>query len=126
MPRIDLKRKALFGMFWTSFGSFSSEIIRLILKIFLARLLIPEEFGTAGIAFILIMIAGQFQSFGLGSALVHKRTEIKKSANSIFTLRLIIGIILTFVCFFGANKFAEFYNLPVLAPMTKVLSLFNI
>jgi len=122
MPYIDLKRKALFGMFWISFGRFSTEIIKLVMKIFLARLLIPEEFGTAGIAAILIMIAGQFQDFGFGSALVHKKREIEKSANSIFTIRLMIGIILTFVCFFGANRFAEFYNLPAIASMTKVLS----
>ena len=92
------------------------------MKIFLARLLIPEEFGTAGIAFILIMIAGEFQNFGFGAALVHKKRDIEKSANSIFTLRLGIAVILTTVCFFGANRFAQFYELPAIASMTKVLS----
>lgn len=117
-----LKTKALSAFFWSFLESIGLQSIRFILGIFLARLLIPEEFGLLGMLSVFIAVAQLFLDFGFGAALIQKNNPDETDICSIFYFNLGFGAILTLIFFFSAPFISSFYNEPALTPLMKFLS----
>lgn len=95
----SVKEKAVQGMFWSSFGSFSFQIIRTLTQIILARLLWPEAFGLFAIVMAFISIAQYLIENGLTLYLIRKKDlELLESStlfysNIIFSLIIFLGFL---------------------------------
>jgi len=119
----NLKQKTISGMAWSVSERISLQVIHILISIILARLLDPAEFGLIGMLAIFTNIAQSVLDSGFGSALIQKKNASQTDSSSIFYFNLLIGIILASIFFFSAPLIANFYQQPILKPITRVLSL---
>lgn len=79
------KNKIINGIFWVSLSTLFTKVLSIVVKLMLARLLEPTEFGL--IALIILTLEGfsPFSDFGLGKALIyHDEKSIVKASNTSF------------------------------------------
>jgi O-antigen/teichoic acid export membrane protein len=119
----ELKQKTINGMVWSVSERISLQVMHMLISIILARLLDPSEFGLLGMLAIFTSIAQSVLDSGFGSALIQKKDATQTDSSSIFYFNLLIGIFLASIFFFSAPLIANFYQQPILKPITRVLSL---
>lgn len=110
-------------MVWSVSERISLQVMHMLVSIILARLLGPSEFGLLGMLAIFTSIAQSVLDSGFGSALIQKKDATQTDSSSIFYFNLLIGIFLASIFFFSAPLIADFYQQPILKPITRVLSL---
>lgn len=111
------------NLFWDMAGKFGAQAVSLVLSFVLTRMLSPGEFGTAGIAMVIIFVSSVFLDMGFARALIQGKDVKQAEYSSVFFLNLFLGVFLMAVCFFAATPLASFYNQPQLEPVLRVLSL---
>lgn len=111
------------GLFWSFGERISAQIVTLVVSIFLARLLSPDQFAQIAIVLIFIAIANAFVTGGFGNSLIQKKDsdELDFSTTLLFSLGL--SIIFYFVIFISAPLIAEFYKIPQLTSIFRILGL---
>jgi O-antigen/teichoic acid export membrane protein len=119
----DIKQKTINSMAWSLSERISLQVIHILISIILARLLSPSDFGLLGMLVIFTSIAQSILDSGFGSALIQKKDASQTDSSSIFYFNLFIGFILAAIFFFSAPIIAEFFNQPILKPITRVLSI---
>lgn len=119
----NIKGKTINGIAWSVTERFSLQIMHIIVSIILARLLSPSEFGLIGMLAIFTSVAQSILDSGFGSALIQKKDATQTDSSSIFYFNLLIGIFLALLFYLFAPQISEFYNQPILKPITRVLSL---
>jgi PST family polysaccharide transporter len=119
----ELKIKAVRGVFWAMTSSSLVQFLKLMIKIILARLLLPSDFGLFAIAILVITTLNLFQNLGIKEALIHRQKNIKKALNTSFFVILIFGFLLTLVGFFSASFVANFFQESLAEPIIKILSI---
>ncbi|MCS4034707.1 PST family polysaccharide transporter [Salinibacter ruber] len=117
----EFREKTLLGLSWSVFAQVGKQAFRFIFAVILARLLSPREFGLVGMVMIFTGFAGLFSDLGLGAALVQKQGITEKHKSSVFWLNVGVGTLLTAIFVAGAPLVAEFYDEPLLVPITMVL-----
>ncbi|MFQ5674613.1 MAG: oligosaccharide flippase family protein, partial [bacterium] len=95
----ELKRKAVKGVWWLAITDYSRLFTQFLIKIVLARLLMPKDFGIVAMAYILINGLKVFRNFGFGAALIHENQNAAKAANTAFVLLPILGSLLSVIAF---------------------------
>lgn len=123
MDSTEAKRKATSSVAWTMIERFACLGISFISDIILARLLMPEDYGTIGMLAIFMTVAQQFLDGGLGTALIQKKKPTQVDYSTVFYWNLALSILLYFVLFFTAPFIASFYKMPVLCPVLRVQAL---
>lgn len=111
------------GIVWDFVGKFFNQGVSFIVSIFLARLLIPEDFALVGMAMAFLGVAQAFVDMGLSVALVQKQNIKEVHYSSIFWLNITIAFCIGMICFMAAPLVADFYELPQLLLLTQVLSM---
>lgn len=97
------KRKVARGVFILGIRRVLYQIILTSSNIILARILLPEVFGSFAIISFLILTLGILSNFGLGTALVQKKeAATKQQLRAIFTVLCIASIILIILVYFLA------------------------
>lgn len=119
----DLKNKSLNAILWDLGGSFGQQVFSFIIGIFLARLLMPEEFGLVGMAMVFIAIFQVFSDVGFASALIHKQDTTSLTYSSVFYLNIGLGLVLTIVAYLGAPIVGIFYENNEVTTVLRWLSL---
>ena len=61
------------------------------------------------------------KDLGLGAALIQKRNNVEESANTVFTLNLLLGMALTLVTIAIAPLVADYFRNPAVTPLLRVL-----
>lgn len=93
-PRDDLAAATVRASAYSIAASAATLILGLTRSIVMARLLVPEDFGTVALALAFLEFAAPLRSFGLDQALVHRQTGDEASLDEIlavhFTLRLVL------------------------------------
>ncbi|MFC3415228.1 lipopolysaccharide biosynthesis protein [Algoriphagus hitonicola] len=123
---VALKIRILKGVFWNSFQVFINKSFSFIIKLLLARLLFPEEFGLVGMAVVFISFIEVFNDLGIGSALVQRKNEDIRESH--FHTAFWTGVFWSFFVFivlvFAVAPLAShFYNEPILEKIIPLLSL---
>ncbi|MEE9303395.1 MAG: lipopolysaccharide biosynthesis protein [Thiotrichaceae bacterium] len=119
----SLKSKTLHGLFWSFFERVGQQGIQFIILIILARLLLPEQFGLIAMLTIFMAIAQSFINSGFGQALIQKKNATHVDECSIFYFNIFVGFLAAGLLCLAAPWIADFYNQPLLTPLTRVLSL---
>jgi len=123
MSEESLKNKTARGLLWGGISNGTQQIIQLVFGIIMLRLLSPEEYGLVGMLTIFSMIALNIQDCGFSTALVNKKNIQHKDYNAVFWFNIILSIIL-YLCLWGAAPLiANFFERPVLIPISRVLFL---
>lgn len=118
-----IARKAGRGVFWNllSFGLGKASL--LITTAILARLLTKNDFGLVSIAVIGINYLSIVKDLGLSVALIQRRDDVEKASNTVFTINLILGFLLSLLSFLLAPWMANFFNEPGVVPILRWLGI---
>ena len=116
-------RTVLSNFFWRFAERCGAQIVSLIVSIVLARILIPEDYGTVALITVFTSILQVFVDSGLGTALIQKKNADDLDFSSVFFFNFIVCIILYVCMFFVSPLIAKFYHNFQLVPIIRVLSL---
>jgi len=119
----NLKSATAHGLFWSFLERIGQQGIQFIISIILARLLLPEQFGLIAMLTIFMAVAQSFVVSGFGSALIQKQDTKHVDECSIFYFNIFVGLLVTGILFLLAPWISAFYQIPLLTPLTRVLSL---
>ncbi len=125
--RKDLQDKtstlAITGAKWVAIGSLSQKSIQMLLIVFLARLLSPEDFGLIAVASLMLILAGRVKQLGLHGALVQRKADLEEAANAYFFLNIGLAV-LTFALVLAVSPLAAwFFNDERVALVVNVMAL---
>ncbi|MGB3586841.1 MAG: lipopolysaccharide biosynthesis protein [Tunicatimonas sp.] len=68
-------KKIASGVGWVAVSSLGNQGLRLVVKLVLARLLLPEDYGLIGMAVIFTNLIKMVSEFGMGAALIQRKEE---------------------------------------------------
>lgn len=121
---MDINKKTIVGgMFWALSERMSAQIVSFIVGIILSRLLSPTEFGTVSLVTIFVAIANIFVTNGFGTALIQKEKADDIDFSTVFYFSILFSIGLYIILFFVAVPISNFYKMPILIPILRVLSI---
>ncbi len=119
----QIARKTVHGIFW-SYASFGlGKVLVFLTTALLARLLTPNDFGIVAFATLTTEYLSVLKDLGLGAALIQRRQDVEESANTVFTLNLLLGAGLTLAGLLAAPLVATFFREPLVTPILRWLSL---
>ena len=119
---MTLRSHVLHGVSWTLACRVGSQAFQFAFSIVLARLLSPAEFGVIGMLLVFTGFAQALADCGLSSALIHKQGLSERHRSTVFWLQLLVGFLLAAIFFACAPAVAAFYSIPVLEPLTRLIS----
>ncbi len=117
-----LATTAAHAVLWNYLSFASGRLLVLATMAILARLLTPEDFGLVGFATVAIAYLTVLRDMGLGAALIQRREDPEEAAQTVFTLNLIIGAVLTAITALSAPWVAGFFREPLVVPILRVLA----
>lgn len=119
----SLKQQAIHGTLWSAIEKFALLGIQFVLQIILARLLTPSDYGIVGILAVFLAIANAFIYCGFTSALIQNQERSEEDFSTAFYFNITIAVFSYIVFWFAAPFIAAFYKMPILVPVTRVLTL---
>lgn len=122
MPNV-IQNKIVSGFLWKWLERSSVQGIKFIVQIFLARLLLPEEYGLIALISVFIAIADAFVQSGLNTALIQKKDADDLDFCTVFYVSIVIAVGFYFLLFITAPLIANFYEQPLLVSIVRVLGL---
>lgn len=117
------KKNILTGIFWTLSERFMSQIVSVIVTIILTRLLLPEDYGVISVITVIITILNVFMTSGFSASLIQQEDVGQVDYSTVLYFSLFLGIILYVGVFLCSPILADFYNLPQLEFVLKILAL---
>lgn len=111
--------------YWTAADTFISSGLAFVLRLVVARVLAPEEFGVAAIAITIVTILQTVNEFGLTSALIQRdEGDVTRGfIDTTFTASLIVTIVLAALTgLVAAPLAASAYGEPLLFPLILALA----
>lgn len=91
----QIAQKTAWGFLWNFSAYFLGKIVVLITTSILARMLAKNDFGLVAIAVVAINYLSVLKDLGLGVALIQRKGDVKEAADTVFTINIIIGLILS-------------------------------
>jgi O-antigen/teichoic acid export membrane protein len=119
----ELTAKTFNGAKWSLAGNITTALVSFIVGVVLARILSVEQYGFLGMIAIFIAISTTFIDSGFSNALIRKKEVSEKDYNTIFYFNIAISFFFFILLFFLAVPIANFYNQPLLVPVTRVFSI---
>jgi O-antigen/teichoic acid export membrane protein len=83
-PAGDVERLLKVGAMWTVGAQIALQVTRILTVVILARILTPDEYGTAALAVMIASYAAILGDLGYGGALVQAREASRRSISTAF------------------------------------------
>lgn len=122
MTNTKLASKTAKGVAWNYLSFGLGKGLVLITTAVLARLLTPEQFGVVGYATLAVSYLAVLKDLGLGSALIQRQEQVEEAADTVFTLNLLLGVVLTLLTLLVAPLVARYFREPMVTPILRVLA----
>lgn len=123
MAEVSLKRQAFHSIIWKIFETGGTQLIQFVISVVLARLVMPDQFAAIAMLTIFLAVAGVFVNSGFSSALVRKTNRTQRDCCTVFYFNIVVAFISYIILFVIAPFVADFYNLPELTILLRVMSL---
>lgn len=120
-----LSKKVVKGTGFVAISSYLSSAIGLVTGIILARLLLPEYFGTIALAQFFLSLLGRVKAFGFDQALIYRQDQLEKAIPTHFILQTSLGV-LTFIIALVASPFLSCYYNPQMVLIFLIFAFFSI
>ena len=118
----SLSRVTLTGLIWFMGQTVIARLSGLISQLFLARLLIPEDFAVLALAVTATAIIGVLQDFGVEDILVQRSRRMAYWSTPALFVGLPLGLMSMAVVMILAPWAARLYHSPQVAPMLYIMS----
>lgn len=119
----NLKERTAKGLFWGVLNNGSTQVLNLVMGIFLARLLMPSDYGIVGVLAIFSAIAAMLQSSGLGTGIINIKKPTDNDYNAVFWFNILVSLSLYILLFLCAPLIADFFHQPCLVMVSRILFL---
>lgn len=103
-------------------GTLITGLGQLVVTASLARLLIPEDYGLAGLAMVYIGLAAILSQFGISAALIQRPELTPRYVRAGFTATVLIGVLTTGLVWLTAPLAAAALGNDALTPVIRGLS----
>lgn len=120
---MNIRQKAVKGVFWSVIQHWGSQTISFVVFSLLARLLDPEGFGLVALASVFIAFMEIVLDQGLSQAIIQRQELDPEHLDTAFWANLTVGILLTTFSMTFAEPVAMLFNHPQLTPILRWLSL---
>ena len=111
------------NVLWGFAERMSVQVVELVVSVILARLLLPEEYGVVALVTVFINLANVFVTSGFGTALIQKKEADNLDFSTVFYFSILLFLGLYGLLWLAAPWIADFYDMPILAPVLRVLAL---
>ena len=95
------------------------QLLNIVIGIFLARLLTPDDYGLVGMLAVFTAIAGALQESGFTSALANIEKPTDNDYNAVFWFSAFVGWVSYTLLFFAAPLIAKFFHHPELVDLSR-------
>jgi len=119
----DLSRKSIQGGFWVFSLQGISRLFQFVRTLILANLLSPNDFGLFGVAVLSLSFLDVMSQTGLKSAVIQKKENPIPYLDTVWTVSIIRGVVITGILFLLAPIAAEFFATPDAVPLIRVIGL---
>ena len=120
MAEQNLKDKTVNGLSWNMLGQMAAKGITFVFSVFLARILLPEDYGVVAMLSIFLAICQTFIDSGFAGALIRKVDRTEQDKTTVLIFNVVVSVFCYLVLFFCAPLIARFYHQPLLVPVTRV------
>ncbi|MBL4674916.1 MAG: lipopolysaccharide biosynthesis protein [Mucilaginibacter sp.] len=120
------KKLVVSGIFWTLIQLAVNQSFSFVLKLILAKLLFPNQFGLVGMAAVFTGFVQVLNDLGVGAALVQRKKEDLRPEHysTAFTTGVIWSVLLFAIMSLAVAPIAaNFYHEPLLRTIVPVLSI---
>lgn len=117
------RNKILLNFIWRFAERCGAQIVSFIVSIVLARILLPEDYGTIALVTVFTVILQVFVDSGLGTALIQKKDADELDFSSVFFFNFVVCIILYGGLFVASPFIARFYGNDNLTSVIRVIGL---
>lgn len=100
------------GVFWSAVERFSTQGCQFLLSIFIARLVLPEEYGLVAMLTIFLSVTQIFVDSGFSYALLQKKTKDESDFSTAFIVNVLLSLFAYGLFFCIAPIIAHFYEEP--------------
>lgn len=111
------------GAAWMFSARLIDKVLGLVSTLFLARLLVPEDFGLVAIATAVIAFLALMANFSFEVALIQHPAPTRAHYDTVWTIGLVFGIAIALALVALSYPLASFYNEPRLVAIMPVLAL---
>jgi O-antigen/teichoic acid export membrane protein len=121
-----LKKQALTGVIWNGIQLVINQSFGFIIKLVLAKLLFPEQFGLVGMATVFTGFVQVFNDLGIGAALIQRKEEDLKPVHYHTAFWTGVGwsfLMYLIMALMVGPLAAQFYEEPLLKKLVPVLGL---
>lgn len=115
----NIAQKTAWGLVWNFSAYFLGKLIVLITTSILARILAKNDFGLVAVAVVAINYLSVLKDLGLGAALIQRKGDVQEAANTVFTINLGVGLVLSALVFPLAPLVADYFNDPQVTPVLR-------
>jgi O-antigen/teichoic acid export membrane protein len=114
------KKEVVSGFFWRFAERIAAQGVSFIVQLVLARILMPEDYGTVALIVVITNILQVFVDSGMGNALIQKKDADNIDFSTVFYFNIAICILVYLLLFFFSPLIADFYNRPEMTSMLRV------
>ncbi|CAI9679881.1 lipopolysaccharide biosynthesis protein [Elizabethkingia anophelis] len=120
---MELKKQAVRGAFWVFVEQFSSQLVVFAVNLILARLLLPEDFGTIALFNIVMNVAIVLINGGLSSSLIRAQNVDNRDLSTVFWFNIVVSFFIYCLIFISTPWISNFYNKPILTTLIRVYAI---
>lgn len=111
------------SFFWKFLERSTAQLLNFAIQLVLARILMPEDFGSIAIITAIINYATIFVQSGLATVIVQRKDISKGDISTLLTSSLFIAFVLYWLLFFLSPYISNYYEMPDLVWPIRVMSL---
>lgn len=116
------KGKVTRSFFWMMSERIMSHGVSLFVQIVLARILLPEHFGSLAIIAAITNYANIFVQSGISTVIVQKKELDTKDVSTLQTFSLTVALFFYLIIFFTAPLLSSYYKSSILCPSLRVIA----
>lgn len=119
----NLKEKTFFNLIWRFLERILAQGVTLCVTIILARILMPEDYAAVALISIFVNICNIFVATSFGNSLIQKKDADDLDFSTVFYINIVMTSIMYAGIFVLAPWIADFYQMPILCPLLRVMAL---
>ena len=120
MDNKTVHSKIIKGFAWEASTKFVIQVVSWCVTIYVARQLMPADYGILAITLIYISLLEQISEMGLASGLINKKEISEQEISGVFWFSIILGICIYIFIYNAAPYIAAFHDLPILTDILRI------